>query len=328
MGSSRTEIIGPLACVGEILIDFVARETGVEIWEAETFTRAPGGAVANTAIALSRLGAPTRFVSKVGRDPFGRYLRRFLEAEGVDIRFLFESDEHDTGLVFVALDDERVPRYSFFGNPSADMMLEAGEVGPAVLEGASFLHTGTVSMAGAAAREAVDKLIGLAAETGVLFSFDPNLRLHLWKDHDALRRTTLEAVRRSALVKLNRDELGFLLGEVGTEKGAAELMSMGPEVVVITSGPEGAYHVCPGGDGFSPGFEVEVLDTTGCGDGFMAGLLASLHGTGVWPPGADELGRAARFANAAGAVVATRVGAVAALTGRAPVEELLNRHGF
>ncbi len=315
---------GRIVCIGEVLVDFLAEEIGAELAEARTFVKAPGGAVANVAVGLARLGAAARFIGKVGNEPFGRFLQQALAQEGLDLDFMVTTDQYPTGLVFVVLDRRRVPRFHLVGSPSADMMLDADEVGPAALAGAAWLHLGTVSMAGEANRRASLKLIRLAGEAGVKISFDPNLRLHMWQDHDLLKQLSRQAFAAAQVVKLSQEELAFLTGRAGLEAGARHIRSLGPEVVVVTRGPEGAWFFCPDGDAPVPGFSVDAVDTTGAGDGFAAGLLAELAGPGPWPPSADTLAAAVRFANAVGAMVSTSVGAVTSLPGRKEAEAFIS----
>lgn len=311
-----------IVCLGELLVDFVAQETGVEVGAATTFVKSPGGAIANVAVGLARLGARSRFVGKVGQDPFGRFLHRTMTKEGVDTSSLIFSDQYQTALVFVALDEQRTPSFSFFGDPSADMMLRAEEVGPETLQAAGFLHVGTVSLVREEGRAATMKLIRLARELKVKLSFDPNFRLHLWKDHALVKKLAREIAGSAALLKLNHDELIFLTGEQELRRGAEMIMEWGAEEVVVTLGPEGAYFLGREGEGQAPGFPVEVVDTTGAGDGFIAGLLAFL-GEESWPPALDRLAAAVRFANAVAALVTTKVGAVAGLPRRAEVAKFI-----
>jgi sugar/nucleoside kinase (ribokinase family) len=309
-----------VVCLGEALVDFIAAEAGVGLGRARTYIKAPGGAMANTAAGLARLGVRSRFVGKAGSDAFGRFMIESLAAENVDVSCLIATDQYQTGIVFAALDQDRVPSYIFYGYPSADMMLSEDEVGPECLADAAFLHLGTVSMVREESRSASFKLMRLARENGVKISFDPNLRLHLWKDHGLLKQTALKAMAQSDLIKLNREELRFLTGEDNIETGAARLMEPGARAVAVTLGPEGAYYLCGDGQGKCPGFKMDVVDTTGAGDGFAAGLLVVLAEAKTWPPDKALLARATRFANAVGALVTAKLGAMTALPGRSEVE--------
>lgn len=298
--------------VGEALVDFLAEEIGDDLAAAARFVRAQGGAVANVAAGLARMGATSRFIGKVGDDPFGRYLAESLRDFGVDVSGVAVSDKYPTGLVFAILDEERTPRFYFFGDPSADMTLDPAEVGAAALEGADFLHCGTVSMVGDSARAATRKLMELARGMGVRLSFDPNLRLHLWKDHGRLRDLSLDVIAGADLVKLNRDELEFLTG-AGVEEGALDLLDRGAGLAVVTLGAKGAYWRSAEGEGYVGGFSVGVADTTGAGDGFASALLATLGSCDKWPPGPAPMGDALALANAAAAIVTTSFGAVSSL---------------
>jgi len=313
-----------VVCMGEALIDFVAEERVDDVGEAATFHKFPGGAVANVAAGLARLGVRSRFITKLGKDPFGRYLKNTLEKNGIDTSHIIFTEAYQTGLVFVALDDDKVPSFSFYGKPSADMMLGPNEVGAESVSGAEFFHVGTVSMVTEKNRDATFKLIDMAEKDGVKVSFDPNLRLHLFSDHDLLRDIAWEVSRKSSLIKLNRDELLFMTGDDDYKKSARKLLELGAEAVVVTLGPEGAYYLCNDGDGMSSGFEVDVKDTTGAGDGFVAGLLSRLCEV-AWPPGKDELENATNFANAVAAIVCTKVGAVSALPDIKRVEDFLSK---
>lgn len=312
-----------VVCVGEALIDFIAAEMVENVGRAGTFVKEPGGAVANVAVGLSRLGVPSRLVGKSGSDPFGRYLRELLAQEGVDTRFYFETDQYPTGLVFVALDRARVPRFWFFGDPSADMTLSEDEVGEEALADAAFLHVGTVSMAREECRAATFKLIRLCGDLGIRISFDPNFRLHLWKDHELLKTCALKAAGSASLIKLNREELLFMTGEADPKAGSGRLLELGAKAVVVTLGPGGAFYMTGEGRGQAAGFEVEVVDTTGAGDGFAAGLLAAFIEQGGWPRDLAGLSEAARFANAVGALVCTRLGAMTSMPGRGGVVSFL-----
>lgn len=309
-------------CLGEVLVDLIAQEIGTGLQGANTFVKAAGGAVANTAVGVARLGGRVSFAGQVGADAFGRFLRGHLEAEGVDTRWLRFSSDHPTGVVFVSLDSDRVPSFCFYGTPSADMMYGPDQVEPAMLAGVGFVHFGTVSMVRPESRDATWKLVGLARERGVKVSFDPNLRLHLWRDHGLLKETARRAAAMSHLVKLNRDELHFLTGDDDLAAGAKKLLTAGPDAVVVTLGPEGAYYRTRETEGTTPGFAVATEDTTGAGDAFAAGLLAALTGS-AWPPDGETMKRAVLRANACGALATMATGATAGLPRLPELERFL-----
>ncbi len=312
-----------VVCMGEALIDFLAEEIGVEMEDARNYVRTPGGGVANVAVGLARLDVESRFVGKVGDDPFGHFLCKLMKSEGIDSRFLLTSRRYPTGLVFIVLDENRVPRFKLFGNPSADMMFSEHEIDPSMLENAAFLHLSTVSMVREESRRATFKLMDMARHQGVRIFFDPNLRHHLWEDQQLLKELSRQVAANAQIVKLSREELVFLTSETSVRAGAESIRKLGTEILIVTLGSEGAWYSSPHGEGTVPGFSVDVVDTTGAGDGFAAGLLATLCLGESWPPAANRLTNAIRFANAVGAIVTTAVGAMSSLPRQNDVEAFL-----
>jgi len=308
--------------LGEALVDMISPDVGTDLAHARTFVKAAGGAVANVAVGLARLGARGSFAGAVGDDPFGQFVRGYLADQGVDVRWLRVLPDYPTGVVFVCLDADRVPSFCFYGAPSADMMYGPELVEPAMLDGVGWLHCGTVSMVREESRAATWKLLDLARTRATKICFDPNLRLHLWRDHARLRETAQRTAAQADLVKLNRDELEFLTGEAEPAAGARALRALGPAAVVVTLGPQGAYFQGPEGEGREPGVVVAAVDTTGAGDAFAAGLLAALAGA-AWPPDAPALRSAVRQANACGALATTALGATAGLARAEELAEFL-----
>lgn len=316
-----------VVCLGEVLVDFISTEVGVSIEESPGFIKAQGGAMANVAADLARLGIKAGFIGKVGNDEFGRFLAKSLRDMKVDTSGLYFSEDYDTGLVFVALDNARKPSFCFVGKPSADMMLEPDEVKPGFFKGAKFLHAATVSIVEEPARSATFRAVELARAQGCRVSFDPNFRLHLWEDHDLLKSLTRDLVRQSHLVKLSMEEAVFLLGDTEPDAACESLLFMGPDAAVVTLGEEGAVYATSEGRSEAPGFKVDAVDTTGAGDAFMAGLLARLVSSDSWPPGMEELGEAVGFANAAAALSTLKPGAVSAMPSRTEVLKFIEKHG-
>jgi fructokinase len=136
---------GYVVCLGELLIDFVPEENGQPLADVGLFRKAAGGAPANVAAAVAKLGGASRFIGKVGRDPFGVYLKRTLEETGVEAAVL-DSDEAKTGLAFVSLRQDGERDFLFFRDPAADMLLRAEEIAEAWLADAAIFHFGSVSL--------------------------------------------------------------------------------------------------------------------------------------------------------------------------------------
>jgi fructokinase len=300
-------------CFGEALVDLVPEARGA-LEDCDRFEVCPGGAPANVATGLARLGVRVGFRGVVGDDPFGRLLARRLGAEGVACAFRF-APERPTGMWFVAL-DARGERTFFSPNArfSADKLVAPADVDRTLLGRARWLHCGSSAHVLPEGRAALRAAVAAARELGVRVSFDPNVRLHLWDDLAALRALCADVLPGCALAKVSDDEAELCTGEGDPERAAARLVEMGVGIACLTLGPRGAL-VRRGGDVLRvPAERVEVVDTTGAGDAFVAGLLSVLARRG--DPGAlpwGELERAAAFACRVAARVVSCVGAVAGL---------------
>jgi fructokinase len=315
-----------VVCLGEALIDFVADVSGVTLEECPGFRKAAGGAPANVAAGLGRLGAAARFVGKVGKDAFGRFLRDTLAAEGVDTRPLRFETAARTGLAFVSLTAEGERDFMFYRNPSADMLLRPDEIAADLFTDARVFHFGSITLIAEPTRSATLRAVELARAAGCILSFDPNLRPPLWDSLAHARAEILATIPRVDIVKVNEEELEFLFPGADPVRGGAELRALGPALALVTLGAAGCCYSTADAAATVPGFSVPVVDTTGAGDGFVVGFLAELPSDippGRLPPA--EMQRILRFANAVGALTCTRRGAIPSLPTRAEVEALLGR---
>ena len=299
-------------CFGEALVDLLPDRRG-RLRDCEAFQAHSGGAPANVAVGLARLGLGTGFVGVVGDDEFGHLLARKLAAERVEAALRF-TPEAKTGVWFVALDASG--DRSFFtpaGSDSADKLIDERDV--ARIPQARIFHCGSSSHIRPAAQQALRSAVRAARRRGMLVSFDPNVRAHLWRDLRDLRSLCEDVLPLCDVVKLSEDELEACLGL--REPGAAldRLAALGVKLACVTAGARGAS--ARRGDEVVqvPAPEVEVVDTTGAGDGFVAALLAS-------DPLASPLEETLRFACAVGSRVCTRFGAVAGLPTRAEADSL------
>jgi fructokinase len=310
-------------CLGELLIDFVPTVTGTSLIDAPAFKKAPGGAPANVAVGLVRLGTPSAFMGKVGDDPFGHFLANTLAEAGVDVRPVRFSAEARTALAFVSLRADGEREFMFYRHPSADMLFEPAEVDVDVVRSAKLLHYGTISLISEPSRSATLHAIELAKEAGCIVSCDPNLRLALWPGPNAARDGLLGAIAQAQVVKLSDDELRFLTDSDDPAAARQHLWHDRLELMVVTLGAAGCVYFTPDLDGVVVGFGVEAVDATGAGDGFVAGLL---HGLLADWSGLKEEARVrsiCRMANAVGALTTTERGAIPALPSRARVERFL-----
>lgn len=317
-----------IVCLGEALIDFVADVHGVSIQDCPGFRKAAGGAPANVAAGVARLGGSAAFVGKVGDDPFGRYLERTLAACGVDTRPMRFDPDARTGLAFVSLMEDGERDFVFYRHPSADMRLRPDELPSDLFDGARIFHFGSITLISEPSRSATLSALRRARSAGCRISFDPNLRPPLWPSLDQAREQILATIPLVDLVKVSEEEAAFLVGacpETGGATGAARrILEMGPSLVCVTEGAGGSSFTYGGEVGVAPGFPVQAVDTTGAGDGFVAGLLLRLAELpqGWWLDTSD-IHRALIFANAVGALTCTQKGAIPALPDLPAVERLL-----
>lgn len=306
-----------IACMGELLIDFVAIESGVTVGEASGFQKKPGGAPANVAVAVKRLGHGSAFITQLGNDPFGHYLAGVVEAEGVDISGIRFTDKARTPLAFVSLRADGERSFMFYRHPSADMLMEPKDVAHDVIDAHDIFHYGSITLIDEPVRSATLSAVEYARSRGKLISYDPNLRLALWPSADAARAGMLNGLDYAQIVKVSDEELEFLTG--GSDVGPLWRDSL--TLIIVTHGAEGASIYTRSGVHHSPGFRVQAVDTTGAGDGFVGGLLVRILEYGDDYPA--HLPEIARFANAVGALATTQRGAIPALPTRETVEAFL-----
>ncbi|MAS34888.1 MAG: hypothetical protein CL610_12830 [Anaerolineaceae bacterium] len=309
-----------IVCFGELLIDFVALESGVTVGEASGFQKAPGGAPANVAVAVARLGYPSAFLSQVGDDPFGHYLSDVLKADQVDVSGLKFSAEARTALAFVSLAEGGERSFVFYRHPSADMLMTPDDVALDVIDQASIFHFGSITLIGEPSRSATLAAVRRAQDKNLRISYDPNLRLALWPDAEAARAGMISGLDYAHILKVSDEEVEFMTGSTDV----ADLWRDQMELIVVTHGSQGATIHTRDGQHHRPGFAVTPVDTTGAGDGFVAGLLVSLldYGDGY----RDHLNDMLRFANAVGALTTTQRGAIPALPTREAVKAFLQQN--
>jgi len=305
---------------GETLVDFLPGTRG-PLATVESFTRRPGGAPANVAVGLARLGETPWFWTRVGDDPFGESLVGTLESEGVPDRFVERDPEARTTLAFVAHDEDADRGFTFYRDGTADTRMEPGRVPDEVLGSVEWVVAGGVTLAGGPSRRATLDLLERAAGAGATVAFDPNFRPELWADGE-FESTVGGALEHVDVLKATAGELRALGFEGEDEAGLARAVlgsAAGPHTVLTTLGGAGARAEAGAEAPWGPttathaGYPVEPVDTTGAGDAFLAGAVASFVG------GETDLSGVLAFANAVAAVTTTAAGAMTALPTREAV---------
>ena len=318
-----------IACFGEALIDFLAMPSAAG--QPRLFAQYAGGAPANVAVAVARLGGNARFVGMLGADMFGEFLLAQLHAMGVDTRHVLSTPEARTALAFVSLDAEGERSFSFYRPPAADLLFREQDFQAGAFDDVAAFHVSSNSLTDAGIATTTLAGMRLARAAGALVSMDLNLRPSLWpKALDPAARVW-EALAEADLVKLCRSEADFLAGSAGDEQAMLRRLWRGhTRCVVITDGPRPIRWFTRERDGTVPTFTVAAIDTTAAGDAFVGALLQRLVERADCteerialiddPAGMHE---ALRYAAASGALATTRHGAFAAMPGRDDVDRLL-----
>lgn len=313
-----------VVALGELLIDFTQNgvsEQGNPLLEAN-----PGGAPCNVLAMLQKLGKATAFVGKVGEDMFGRQLRGVVEQAGIDLTNLVMDPAAHTTLAFVQTFANGDRDFSFYRNPGADMMLTEDELPLDAIAGSRIFHFGTLSMTHEGVRRATCKAIDHAKQSGAIISFDPNLRPPLWDSLDEAKRQIEYGLARCDVLKIADNELEFMTGEAGFDKGAAILRTKFPNIKLfnVTAGAEGSYSYYEDKRVFVPACKLGgTIETTGAGDTFCAGVLNFVLDHGLDGLSEADLTEMLRFANTAAYIVTTRKGAIRSMPERDEVEALL-----
>jgi len=328
---------GPVLSLGEVLFDFIATDGATTLEAASAFVARPGGAPANVAVALARLGVASAFGGVVGQDAFGRRLRATLADEGVDVTRLRATNEAETTLAFAWTDAAERGQFWLPRRAAADRFLSRQDVEAAGIGETAALCLGSVALSAEPSRGAVTLAAAAAAHHQVPVCFDVNLRPALWPNLAAARDACRPIFERATLVKLSLDDARSLLGLSAAETAdpAAVLEHFWHAVpttdvraMVLTDGGRGCWYTsqveADGGVGHGPihhrpAFPVRAVESTGAGDAFFAALISRLLARDWAAPEEADI----RFAAAAGALATTRHGAIAALPTAAEVEEFL-----
>ena len=315
-------------CIGEALVDLISTKPGVTLQASSTFQKAAGGAPANVTVGLARLGISAGFIGRVGDDPFGHFVADTLATEGVDVSQLGFERKARTGLAFITLATEGEREFVFFRHPSADIFLSPGHINPSYIKKSRAIVYGSNVLIAEPCRSAVLKALAIARGADVLCIYDVNLRLSMWGSESEARYGLGLGLDRADVVKLSLGELEFLSGTRDVLVGMDHVWTAKPSrgngmrLLIVTLGAEGCAYRTATDFGHLPGYRVDTIETTGAGDGFLAGLLAELIAADLSIK-REEIEHAARFANAAGALSTTRRGAIPSLPTRPQVDALL-----
>lgn len=281
---------------GETMVLFQANEY-LPIEYIHQFQKQIGGAESNVAIGLSRLGHSVGWFSKLGQDPFGRYIQKFVRGEGVDTSSCLFTDEAPTGVFFKEKRSAEDINVFYYRKNSAASLITPDDLDEEYIASAKILHlTGITPALSQTAKESVFAAIKIAKKHGLTVVFDPNLRLKLWSKKEA-QQTFIEMAKLADVILPGLDEGEFITGKTTPEEIAADLIGTEEKTVIIKLGSKGAYYQTLNENGYVEGFPVsQVVDPVGAGDGFAAGIISGLLRN-------ETLKETVKRANAIGAIV-------------------------
>jgi 2-dehydro-3-deoxygluconokinase len=268
--------------LGETMVMFVATESG-PLRGIDLFRKHVAGSEANVAIGLARLGHHPGWISRLGNDEFGLFIRNFLRGEGVDVSQVILDPEHPTGIAFKERREIGARRVVYYRRGSAASYLTPADLKPDYFAGARFFHVSGINSAlSPSCHETVLAAIDLAHQAKALVSFDPNIRLRLM-DAEAWRRTLRAIAERCDIFLPGLEEAELMTGESDPLHAAKAIRALGPRLVVVKLGAEGALALNESGETRVPALRLErIVDPVGAGDGFAAGFLSGqLRGWGL-----------------------------------------------
>lgn len=321
-------------CVGELLWDCLADQAGLAIEAIETWTMYPGGAPANVACALTRLGLAAGFLGCVGTDAAGDRLLAHLQTMGVNLDGVQRHPTAPTREVCVLRDDRGDRHFAAFRSGGyighdtrefADTHLQAALLPPEAFRQADYVVLGTLALAYPDSSAAIRTALDWADQNYLKIMLDVNWRPVFWPDPGIAQGSIVPLLDRVDFLKLAKEEADWLFHTHDPAAIADKLDHL--EAVLVTDGDRGCHYCINGHEGMVPAFPVAVVDTTGAGDAFTAAFVAQLQERGLPALANPATARSVvAFASAAGALTTTRAGAIEALPTREAIEDLLRSH--
>jgi fructokinase len=301
-------------CLGEILFDRISNQPGLPLEAVTSWTDYPGGAPANVACALNKLGTPAAFVGCVGEDELGRSLVQLLEKIEVNTQGIQWHPTAPTRTVLVLRSQTNDRSFVAFGGQRdttefADTHLNSHRLPTELFQHADYLVLGTLLLAYPESRNAIDRALALAEQFFVKVVLDVNWRPVFWNDPAIAPRMIHEMIKRVDFLKLAEEEAEWLFET--TDSGAIAHRVGTLEGVLVTAGEKGCAYCLSQSEGKIPAFPIEVEDTTGAGDSFLAGFVHQLCQHNLPDLNKSEIAKAiVRYASATGALTTTRPGAI------------------
>lgn len=255
-----------IIAIGEALIDFIPQPDG-------SYLPMLGGAPCNVCGAYTKLSGKASLLTQLGDDLFGQRIYHELKETGIDTSFIQMTKEAKTSLAFVGLSENGQRTFSFYRNPGADMLYREDNISDELFIDNYALHFCSVSLVDCPMKKAHLKAIETALSKQQIISFDPNVRLMLWEDHQKLKQVIWDFIPYAHLLKVSDEEIEFLCGTSSPKEAAQMLMKGNVQLVLVTCGAQGVYAFTQQTETWVPSLKVNAIDTTGAGDGFIGSFL-------------------------------------------------------
>lgn len=299
-------------CPGELLIDFISLENGKSLVEVEKFQKKAGGAPANVATALVKLGTSAEFVGAVGCDSFGKFLLNTLKRYNVGTKYAIKDANNATTIAYVSIDENGERDFEFMRG--ADGNLSCSQIDFNSFKESKIIHLGSATaLLGGSLYEVYKEFVNYALKENKFISFDPNYREALYDDKkEVFVERCKEIIKYTDLIKVSEEEGEIITGEKNVEKMVDKLHDLGAKIVTITLGGEGAV-VSINNINKVGSIKVKMIDSTGAGDAFIGALLsqiASLEDCKSILKDEDKLIEFTKKANVVGALTTTKLGAL------------------
>ncbi|VEI58933.1 fructokinase [Pasteurella multocida] len=305
--------MGKIWVLGDAVVDLIPEG-------ANAYLRCAGGAPANVAVGIARLGGTTGFIGRVGDDPLGRFMLQTLQQENVCTQHMSLDPQQRTSTVIVEL-NEGERSFTFMVNPSADQFLDLSDLPH--FNSNDWLHCCSIALINEPSRSTTFEAIRRIKAEGGFFSFDPNLRESLWKSSAEMKSVVNQVVALADVLKFSEEELVFLTDSKDLSEATSKLAKRYPEkLIIVTLGKLGATYYLQGESELVSCKPLIPVDTTGAGDAFVSGLLFGISQVENWK-NSTALMQIIKQANACGALATTAKGAMSALPNKQQLDAFL-----
>jgi fructokinase len=320
-------ILRDIFTIGEILIDFISATKGASLENSDDFKKKAGGAPANVAAVISKLGGKSAFIGKLGIDPFGKYLLSILENSNVATSYLSSTEKGKTALAFVSLKADGNRDFVFYGENSAHTYLAEEDINENWFN-QNIIHFGSIGLLSSPSKEAHLKAIKSTREKAGIVSFDPNIRLSLFNDEKAYKKLVRETIPLCDLLKISSEEIEFITDIKDCNEAIKTLFVGNVKTIIYTKGPEGAEFHTKNFSVSSNTIDIEVTDTTGAGDAFIGAFLYKLANIDIdiKDISKDMALEMLDFANLVATISTTRRGAITSFPTREKVTEFAKKY--